>query len=68
MVNFKALKQKLLLRPVVRLKNLEADFIFDTDVSLVDVEPVFKHIFKDSSLEYPVAYSSVALTKLEGEL
>lgn len=52
--DFKPLRQKLLQRPVVRLPNLEHDFILKTDASLVADGAVLKQSFIDTKLKHLV--------------
>lgn len=62
---FKALKTKLLRRPVARLPNLKNNFILETDASLVALGAVLKQSLRDKNLKHPVAFFRRVLTLTE---
>ena len=49
--------------PVVRLPNVEKDFILEKDASHTAVGAVLDQFFADTELEYPVGFGSCALSK-----
>jgi hypothetical protein len=59
--NFENLKKRILSAPVIRLPNVENDFILETDASQIAVGAVLKQVFADTGLEHPVGFFSRAL-------
>ena len=53
----------MLSAPVVRLPDVEKEFILETDGSKVAVGAVLKQQFDDTGLEHPVGFFSRALSK-----
>lgn len=62
---FEGLKRRLLERPIVRLPDVQRDFILERDASTVAVGAVLKQQFNGTQLEHPVAFFSRALTQSE---
>ena len=62
---FETLKKLILSAPVVRLPNVENDFILETDASHTAVGAVLKQSFADTGLEHPVGFFSRALSGSE---
>ena len=62
---FEELKTLMLSAPVVRLPDVEKDFIVKTDGSKVTVGAVLNQRFDDTGLEHPVGFFSRALSGLE---
>ena len=62
---FENLKKLILSAPVVRLPNVENDFILETDASHTAVGAVLKQSFADTGLEHPVGFFSRTLSGSE---
>ena len=62
---FEELKALMLSAPVVRIHDINREFILETEISKVAVEAVLKQRFDDTKLEHPVGFFSRALSGSE---
>lgn len=63
--NFDVLKQRLFIRPIVRLLNFKLDFIIETDASLIAVWAVFKQYLETQNWNTRCPFLVVPLQHLK---
>ena len=68
--SFEALKEHLVVSPILRIPNLEKEFCIEMDASLVGLGAVLRQSQDDSGFEnrFPMAYASQSLRKRKGTM